>query len=467
MRVVFTTRKRCFATGSHQCASVYDGPWPAARRATGGRARRPFARGTEPFNGPAEAHRDPRIRLYFMTLASVSGFRVPLHRFRRFVAPFVPRSRAARALCALFVFALVCGVVPARAMGRNAPAYFEGDVDAQRELAAGCESWLRRPLRRGRFGTVSGRFDGEWMFATYMMSGMGFAQMAEEHPELAARHRVLVEKSVDEILTRESRAFEVEAWGTDPIDSLAQDRGHNAYLGYLNLLLSLERRVWPDNKHAALNDAITASLVRRLSRASIGLVESYPGEVFPIDNTALFGSIGLYDKATGAHHEALLSKLFARLDAQYTDPRTGMLYQLVDPRTGAPVDAPRASGTALGAYFVSFASEERAKKLDEALAANTDTVLGFGAVKEYGPDVAGSGDVDSGPLVFGFGVTATGFSLATSRISGDAARFRSLYATTHLFGAPRDRDGARHFVSGGPVGDAILFAMLTAHGGRS
>jgi hypothetical protein len=378
-----------------------------------------------------------------------------------------PRSRAARTLAALFLFSLVVALVPSRVMARDASSYFDGDAAAQEALAAGCESWLRTPLRRGRFGTASGRFDGEWMFATYMMSGMGFAQTAEQHPELAEKHRVLVEKAVDEILTRESRAFEVEAWGTDPLDSLASDGGHNAYLGYLNLLLSLERRVWPDNKHVALNDAITAALARRLSRSSIALLESYPGEVYPIDNTAAFGSIGLYDKATGAHHEALLSKLFSRLDAKYTDPRTGLLYQLVDPRTGAPLDRPRASGTALAAYFVSFASESRAKKLDEALAANTDAVLGFGAVKEYGPGVSGSGDIDSGPLLFGFGVTATGFALSTSRIAGDEARFRSLYATTHLFGAPRDRDGQRHFISGGPVGDAILFAMLTAHGGRS
>ena len=376
-------------------------------------------------------------------------------------------SRPLRALLFVLVFALALSVVPARVCGRNASAYFDGDADTQAELSKGCEAWLQVPLERGKFGTASGRFDGEWIFATYMMAGMGFAQVAEEHPELGPQNRALVENAVDQILTRESRAFEVEAWGTDPIDSLASDYGHNAYLGYMNLLLSLERRVWPDNKHAALNDAITASLVRRLSRARIGLLESYPGEVFPIDNAAAFGSIGLYDRATGAHHEALISKLLQTFDAKYTDPKTGLLIQLVDPQTGAPRDKPRASGTALGAYFISFADEPRAKKLDAALARNTDEVLGFGVAREYGRKGYGSGDVDSGPVIFGYGVTATGFSLATSRISGDRERFRKLYATTHLFGIPRDRDGERHFVSGGPVGDAILFAMLTAHGGRS
>jgi hypothetical protein len=365
------------------------------------------------------------------------------------------------------VFVVTTAFVPGRLSGRDAPAYFDGDVEAQTALANGCKEWLGGKLHRGRFGTASGRFDGEWMFATYMMSGMGFAQMAEEHPELRAEYRPLVEAAVDELLTAESKAFEVEAWGSDPIASVDSDYGHAAYLGYLDLLLSLERYVWPDNKHAGLNDRITASLVRRLDRSSIGLVESYHGEVFPIDNTALMGAIGLYDRATQKDHSRVLGKVLATLDAKYTDPYTGMLYQLVAPGTGKPIDAPRASGTALAAYFISFADEGRAKRLDQAVARNTDQHLGFGLVGEYGRGHTGDGDIDSGPVLLGYGVTATGFSLSGARIAGDESRFRALYATANLFGAPRDSGGSRHFVSGGPVGDAILFAMLTAHGGRS
>ena len=39
---------------------------------------------------------------------------------------------------------------------------------------------------------------------------------------------------------------------------------------------------------------------------------------------------------------------------------------------------------------------------------------------------------------------------------------RRLFATSYLFGAPLDRGDARNYVSGGPLGDAIMFAMLTA-----
>lgn len=373
-----------------------------------------------------------------------------------------------RRTLALLAFVVTTAIVPGRFAGRDAPAYFEGELSQQTALANGCKEWLGKgKLRRGRFGTASGRFDGEWMFATYMMTGMGFAQMAEEHPENADEYRPLVEAAVDEILTPASKAFEVEAWGTDPIGAVDGDHGNAAYLGYLDLLLSLERRVWPNNKHAALNDRITASLVRRLDRAPLSLVESYPGEIYPIDNTALMGAIGTYDRATGKDHSRVLSRVLGALDAKYTDPASGLLYQRVAPGTGVPVDAARASGTALAVYFLSFADLARAKRLDQAVARSTDVYGGFGLVREYARGADGSGDIDSGPVLLGYGVTATGFSLSGARIAQDEGRFRSLYATAHLFGSPRDSGGSRHFVSGGPVGDAILFAMLTAHGDRS
>jgi hypothetical protein len=62
----------------------------------------------------------------------------------------------------------------------------------------------------------------------------------------------------------------------------------------------------------------------------------------------------------------------------------------------------------------------------------------------------------------GFGVSATGFALGASRAHGDREVFTALYATTHLFGAPFDERGKRTHATGGPLGDAILFAMMTA-----
>ena len=67
-------------------------------------------------------------------------------------------------------------------------------------------------------------------------------------------------------------------------------------------------------------------------------------------------------------------------------------------------------------------------------------------------------------MILGFGVSATGFALGASRANGDEEMFRALWASTRLFGAPRAGHG---FLTGGPLGDAVLFAMLTANKERA
>ena len=123
----------------------------------------------------------------------------------------------------------------------------------------------------------------------------------------------------------------------------------------------------PRSDYTDLNDRITAALVRRLENCPILLLHSYPNEVYPVDNCAVIGSIGLYDQATGADHRALIAKWVQRCREKYVDAQSGLLYQCVDPRTGAPADLPRGSGTTLGLYFLSFADPKFAGDLYAAV----------------------------------------------------------------------------------------------------
>ena len=89
-------------------------------------------------------------------------------------------------------------------------------------------------------------------------------------------------------------------------------------------------------------------------------------------------------------------------------------------------------------------------------------LTGFGGVREYARGHEGGGDIDSGPVLFGVSVSATGFALAGARASGDRGLFTSLYRTAELFGVPVDRGAGRRFATGGPLGNALLLAMMTA-----
>jgi len=360
----------------------------------------------------------------------------------------------------------VTATLPAAWCGRGAAKWMEGDAARQLRLSRGVARLVcDESLSRSRFRTGVSQFSGEWLFGSYLMAGIGFAQTVMEHPELHAQHAPPARRCIEGMLTDEVRAFDRESWGEDPLDGIDGPNHHAAYLGYLNFLLGLHRLAFGEDSYAGLNDRITAALVRHIDASPIVLLETYPGEVYPVDNCFVIGSVGLHQRATGSDHGAAIRRWTERARAKYVDPDARLLIQAVDPADGSPADEPRGSGTALGLIALHYADPRLARELYEGLKASlAGSVLGFGAVREYPRRRTGRGDIDSGPIVFGYGCSATGFSIAGARRYGDDAFFRRLFATAHLCGAPVSRGDRREYVSGGPLGNAILFAMLTTPG---
>ena len=374
-----------------------------------------------------------------------------------------PRKFLVASVGWVVVLATLC-VVPHRWCGREADAWFRGERELHERLARGVERWVREDLDQDDFATGDDRFNGEWLFATYMMAGMGFGQTAQEHPDLLEPHVELMSLCIDRLLTPKAASFDTAAWNDSALQSLDGGDHHGAYLGYMNLLLSYHRLLDPQSEHAELNDRVTATLLRRLEASPTMLLQTYPGETYPVDNSAAIGSIGLHAQATGADHGEFLKAWAARCRSDYIDAGSGLLYQAVDSFEGTPRDHPRGSGTGLAVYFLSFADRDLSRELFAAMQEElSGGVLGFGAMREYPSHVRGGwGDVDSGPVLLGYSVSATGFAFAGCRMYGDADRFRSMYSTAYLFGAPVDVDDRRTHLTGGPIGDALLFALWTA-----
>jgi hypothetical protein len=181
-----------------------------------------------------------------------------------------------------------------------------------------------------------------------------------------------------------------------------------------------------------------------------------------MDNAPLLASIALHARATGCESAEVISSLETGYRKYSIDPSTGLLFQALA-ADGSPRDAARGSGSALAVFYLHHALPKLAQEIFASvrreLAVN---VVGFGAIREYPRGQSGFGDIDSGPVIFGFGFSATGFSLGDARACGDPRLFRRLYASAKFAGAPIHPDGRLEFVTAGPLGNAILLAMLTA-----
>ncbi len=351
---------------------------------------------------------------------------------------------------------LLTGAGLAAAATRPAPA-----ADAVTLQAEGVADWLEAGAPTTEFTTGSALFDSEWHFGTWQMAGLGFAEHAATHPEDRARDLGRMDLCIERLFAAEARAFDKTSWGVDPLDALNDPRGHMAWLGYTNLVLSARRALDPHGPWAKENDALSAALTRRFDAQLAP--ETYPGERYPVDMAAGAASLMLRARALGEPLPALLTAWTSALRSRWIVD--GVLVQSVA-QDGSATDKPRGSGSFLAAWFLSWGDPALGAELYRGASARLFTTLGpLGAMREYPPGVDGGGDIDSGPIVAGMGVSATGFAIGAALASGDEATAKTLTATATLVGRPVDERGARHWATGAalggaPLADAILFAMM-------
>lgn len=364
-------------------------------------------------------------------------------------------------ILAAVAFIVCLWTVPAAWCRRGAEKWISGDLPTQLQLARTVVDQLHGGLSLSDYKTGTDLFNGEWLFGTHLMTGIGLCQVVLQHPGTAKEFNPAIEKSIEALLSPEVQAFDELSWNGKALETLETDQGHAAYLGYLNFLLSLYRQINPANPYAELNDKITATLVRRVTNSPSGLIATYPGEWYPVDNTPVIASIAINQQATGQDHSKFLARQEKIFREKYIDPQTGLLIQAVGPQ-GDAVDAARGSGSALGVFFLHHAYPQLCREIFDAIRTNLETDLfSFGAIREYPHGTSGRWDVDSGPIVFGFGFSATGFTISATKAFQDDRLFARLYSSAILAGAPSRKDGRIDFLTAGPLGNAILLAMFT------
>ncbi len=191
------------------------------------------------------------------------------------------------------------------------------------------------------------------------------------------------------------------------------------------------------------------------------MLPSYPNEFYSVDNCAIAASITLFHKAINTNILNFTQPWLENFRKVCLETNSGTLVQAFD-ANGNIIDDARASGTFLGIFLLSFMDRQLSRELYENAKKEYFTkILGYGAVKEYRQgSKARNGDIDSGPVIFNLGVSPVGFMLGNAKIFEDHNTFTTLFATCWLGGAPQN--GSQwNWKTAGPVGDAILFSMLT------
>ncbi len=314
------------------------------------------------------------------------------------------------------------------------------------------------------------QFAGEWSIVTLSMTAIAAANIGFEYSATVPSDLELVTHCADLARRKESRAFDADRWGDDPIDAMNGPNAHIGYLGHLAIILEAHRLLGgKDPELVALEPKVIAALETKLKNAPRGVLPTYPNETYLADNAVVIAALALADIGRGAHasgaatsgtgpRAALLAKTIAAWRASFVDKTTNVLVF-----GDGPHAVPRASGAALSAMMLEYVDEAFAKEQAAALAAHfDDAVFGlFPAVCET-PSCEGAGDVDSGPLVRGASPSATGFAIALAKRAGDEERLARLLGTAEWAGITFSWSGKRRYLLAPLVGDAVVLAAKSA-----
>jgi hypothetical protein len=184
---------------------------------------------------------------------------------------------------------------------------------------------------------------------------------------------------------------------------------------------------------------------------------AYPGQAWPVDSTVAVAALRLHDDLVDPRYgdvaETWLSDAQQRLDRA-----TGLLPHRVDAVTGAPLEGARGTSQSIIQRFLPLIDAAWAGEQYRLFRVQfVRTRFGLPGVLEYPAGVAGRGDIDSGPLVMGFSVSASAVTIGSALTHGDRALAEPLIHLAEVTGLPIRWCGRKVYLMGAlPVGDAFL-----------
>jgi hypothetical protein len=229
---------------------------------------------------------------------------------------------------------------------------------------------------------------------------------------------------------------------TTPDMPLYSDPGNPAasgenglYLSHLNIILGAYQQFSSDTQYLFMNQQISEYLAQTTIQDAQKHVRSFPNQPYkwPADQAATLYSLYLFD----LNNQTQLSvkpihEWIEYMRAEGTAPTMYLHYSEVSRK----IDYwkyPR--GCALSwtvKYMSKFAPEEARKLWENYKQHYKHNYLLIAGFREYPVGVQQEPNIDSGPIIFGNGASATAFGLAASKAMGDVYTYYQIQNAAHF-----------------------------------
>jgi hypothetical protein len=307
--------------------------------------------------------------------------------------------------------------------------------------------------------------NAEWDFMGRSYLVWSFANMALRDPASKPVYLQTMDQIIDETLR-----LEKEKGMYFFLMPYAKERpyfmrpAHSLFLdGEIALMLASRRMVEENPKYKFLLAERVNAIVGRFQGSRHMLLESYPDECWMFDHCVALDAIKTADYLDGTDHSKLIENWIAMAKQKLVDQKSGLLISS-STTDGEPLIGPEGSSVWMVAHSLQLLDEKFARDQYERARKELGAVtLGFGYAHEWPENWRGDADIDSGPIIPLFDVSAgsSGIAFIGASSFGDDKFLRSLAATLDFAGFPSRSAGRLKYSASNQVGDAALLYAAT------
>jgi hypothetical protein len=307
--------------------------------------------------------------------------------------------------------------------------------------------------------------NAEWDFMGRSFLVWSLANMAMREPSSSQAYLQTIDQIIDETLRLEKQEgmyfflmpyAKGRPYVVQPAHSLFLD-------GEIALMAASRRMVEERADYKQLLTERVNAMAERLRRTPQLVVESYPDECWMFDHVVALDAMRLADVLDGSDHSELIHKWLAMAKKKLVHEESGLLISSFT-TDGTPLDGPEGSTLWMVAHCLQILDPDFAR--DQYQRARRElgrTTLGFSYAREWPVSWIGPADIDSGPIipVFNISAGASGMAFIGASAFGDEKFLSSLAATRDFAAFPSRANGRLKYCGSNQVGDAALLYAAT------
>lgn len=331
---------------------------------------------------------------------------------------------------------------------------------AARHLHLWTDPALReQELKRMRASNAEWDFMGR-SFLVWSLANMGVREPAQKQVYLEAMDRIIgetlrLEKEEGMCVFLMSYA-KTNLYVVQPARSLFID-------GEIALMLASRRMLEEKPEYRPLLEDRVNLIVNGLKRSRHMVLESYPNECWMFDHCVALAAIRVADRLDGTDHSGLCRDWIAMAKQRLVHRESGLLVSSFT-ADAQLLDGPEGSSIWMVAHCLQAVDEDFARdQYQRARKELGEITLGFGYAHEWPASWHGPADIDSGPIIPVFNISAgsSGTAFVAATAFGDEVFLRSLAATLDFAAFPSRTAGRLKYCASNQVGDATLLYAAT------